>query len=410
MRKFILAPCYTFRAPKHWQELYNVSSTSITIAADLSCLIQQPLTGVGYYTLHLFERFLNDHRDFDVRLFASSAQQSPTILEELGAAASQLATARIPARLKTLLWTTLDWPPIQHFTGPVDLVHGAFHLLPPSKKSPRIVTIFDLSALRYPETCTPATLRLLKRLLRHAVPRADAFIAISESCKADLIELLDVYDEQVHVVYGGINLEEFSSESVEGDIEAVKSKHRITGDYFIHLGTIEPRKNLPRLLEAYARVRSRHPDCPNLVLAGGKGWLYETTFDAITRYKLHDAVIHTGYLSRSEALVLLRGAFACVYPSLYEGFGLPVLEAMASHVPVITSNVSSLPEVIGDAGIQVTPESIDEIEGALENVLQHEGNARSRCAAAYDRAQQFTWEKSADALASVYRAVAEGAA
>jgi len=281
--------------------------------------------------------------------------------------------------------------------------------LPPSKKAPRIVTIFDLSALRHPETCTPATLSHLKRLLDHAVPRAEAFIAISESCKADLIELLHVNEEQVHVVYGGINLEEFSAENRDDHLDTVKSKHRIVGDYFIHLGTIEPRKNLPRLLEAYARVRARHSDCPKLVLAGAKGWIYEATFDAIAQHKLQDAVIHTGYLPRSEALVLLRGAFACVYPSLYEGFGLPVLEAMASRVPVITSNVSSLPEVIGDHGIQVAPESIDEIEAALENVLQHNQDARNRCEAAYDRAQQFTWEKSADALASVYRAVSEGA-
>jgi len=329
----------------------------------------------------------------------------PASLNELASRATRLRTLRWPTRLKQLMWTRLAWPPLETFTGPIDIAHGAFHLLPPARAARHAVTVFDLSGIRYPETHTAASVKTHARLLRHAIPRADALIAISESCKADLVALLDAPAEKVHVVHGGVSLEEFAGPLDPAALEAAKRKFGVTGDYFIHLSTIEPRKNIPRLLEAYARLRARHRDCPVLLLAGGKGWKYGPVFEAIARHGLEDAVIHTGYVSREDAVLLLRGAFACVYPSLYEGFGLPVLEAMAARVPVLTSNVSSLPEVVGDAGILVDPERVDAIEAGLEDLLQHHGAAVARADAGYERASRFTWRHSAAALVGVYRSL-----
>ena len=375
----------------------------IRVALDLSCVIPQPLTGVGVYALRLTHALLSHASEIDVRIFASSAQRAPDVLLQLRECCPCLRSVRFPTRVKNLLWTRAGFPPIEWFTGPVDLAHGMFHLLPAARAARRVATVFDLSGLRFPSGHSASRVALHLSLLRHAAAHADRIVAISESGKADVVELLGVNEERVRVVYGGVLLEEFAGPLDAGPLEALKGKHGITRDYLIHLGTLEPRKNLPRLIEAYARVRDRRRDCPQLVLAGGAGWMFETIFETIERLHLARDVIHIGYLERTEAIMLLRGAWACVYPSLYEGFGLPVLEAMAARTPVLTSNVSSLPEVVGDTGILVDPGNVSEIEAGLVELIEHREAALRRTEAAYERATHFTWENSARALVQVYR-------
>jgi len=388
----------------------NVSRTpdeglSGCVVMDVSCLAPRPLTGVGYYTRDLIRAFLAGHPEWRMRLFASSARGTKVLNGEFNAG---LCAMRCPTRIKNVFWTRFDWPPIEWMAGTADIVHGAFHLLPASRKARRVVTVFDLSALRVPGSRTASNFRLHMRLLRHAVARADALIAISESCRADLVELLRADPNRIHVVYGGVSLGEFASPPDTDRLAACRKRFGINKDYFIHLGTLEPRKNVPRLLEAYARVRARYGDCPMLVLAGKAGWMYDDVFQTIARLHLEESVVHTGYLDRADAVSLLRGAFACVYPSLYEGFGLPALEAMAARTPVLTSRVSSLPEIVGDTGILVEPERVESIEAGLVELLEHRAEALKRTDAASDRARRFTWERSADALANVYRRVLEG--
>ncbi len=379
------------------------------VAIDVSCLVARPLTGVGYYTRDLLRTFLMGHPEWQASLFASSAKPAAGLACELGVEAHALRTLRWPTRLKNAMWTHLEWPPIEWFAGRADIVHGAFHLLPASRKARRIATVFDLSALRCPDTRTTANFRMHLKLLRHAAARADALIAISESCRNDVIELLHVSPERVHIVYGGVFMDEFTVPLDEARLRACRERFGLEGNYFIHLGTLEPRKNLPRLLEAYARVRARHRDCPRLVLAGQAGWMYDAVFETIERLGLRASVVTTGYLERADAVCLLRGAYACVYPSLYEGFGLPVLEAMAARTPVLTSCVSSLPEVVGKEGILVEPESVDSIEVGLDALIERRADALTRAEAAFERARMFTWARSADMLAETYRRVLEGA-
>lgn len=364
------------------------------------------LTGVGYYTLYLMRALFAREDGFEFRLFASSAQAAPEHLLELGRHCARSRIVRWPTRIKIPMWTRLEWPPIEWLTGPVDIAHGGFHLLPPSRKARRAVTIFDLTNLRRPETHSASTTKTHVRMIRHATAKADALIAISKSCKTDLIELVGADPDKVHVVYGGVALDEFSGTLDAEALAAVKHRYNIRREYFIHLGTLEPRKNIPRLLEAYDRIRRHYPDCPQLVLAGRADWKCEAIFETIESLGLQSEVVHTGYLAREEAVLLLRGAHACLYPSLYEGFGLPVLEAMAARTPVLTSNVSSLPEVIGDTGIQVDPESVDTIEAGITDLIEHRHAAIARLDAAYARAQTFTWENSAKELAALYKKLA----
>ncbi len=369
---------------------------------DVSCLVDQPLTGVGYHTLHLVRALLALGDGPAVRLFASSTKAAPPVLEELGAAAEDFCFVRWPTRLKLNLWLRLGWPAMERFTGPVDIAHGTFHLTPASRCARRVVTVHDLACLRLPGTHTPAARTQHERLLRHAVAQADAIIAVSQNTRNDLIDLLGAVPERVHVVPNGVCREEFTGPFPGEELAAAKKKSGVAGRYLLHLGTLEPRKNLVRLVKAYADVRDSVPDCPQLVLAGKKGWLCEDLFETIDRLGLAGAVVHTGHVTRTEAVALLRGAEGLAYPSLYEGFGLPVLEAMAAGTPVLTSNTSSLPEVVGDCGLLVDPEDTDAIAAGLQQLVTDRHHAEARALRGRERAAQFTWEASARALHHVY--------
>jgi glycosyltransferase involved in cell wall biosynthesis len=379
---------------------------SFSIAADLSCLASRPITGVGYYTGHLFDALLRQSPGLDLRVFACAAKPMPEEVHGFGARTSRFSGPRVPTRLKNGLWTRAEWPPMSWWLGETDIVHGGFHLLPPSRTAKRMVTIFDLAGMRRSAIHEDASLALHRKLLTHAVPRADGIVAISQSCRADVIELLNADPAKVHVVPGGVMLEEFSGPLDEARLADARQCYGVDGPYWIHLGTLEPRKNLKRLVDAYARLRARH-EVPRLVLAGGEGWMFGPVLEAITRHGLEKEVIRTGYLPREDAVALLRGAQGCVYPSLYEGFGLPVLEAMAARVPVLTSDVSSLPEVIGDTGILVEPEDEGSLDAGLERLLLDRGTESARVEAAWSRAQGMTWDHSAQALMAAYRAVLE---
>lgn len=383
--------------------------SEFSVAVDLSCLVPRPLTGVGYATLNLMEAALRGEDRPDFRFFASAAKPVPDDVRALGVRASRFRAVRFPTRWKNALWTRLEWPPLSRFVGETDIVHGTFHLLPPSHCARRVVTVHDLAFLRLSAIHDDNALATHRRLLDHAAPRADGIFVVSESCRQDVIELLGAAPEKVFVVPNGIVLAEFEGGPDESKLAAVKARHSITAPYLIHLGTLEPRKNLPRLIEAYARLRARHADAPQLVLAGGKGWMYAPIFEAVERHGLAGAVVWTDYLVRAEAVALLRGAFGCVYPSLYEGFGLPALEAMAARVPVLASNVSSLPEVVGDTGILVAPEDEESIEDGLERLVYESAGRPERIEAAWQRAQGMTWDHSAAKLMAAYRAVLGGA-
>ena len=365
------------------------------------------MTGVGYYTRNLFEALLRGEDAIDLRCFASNAGPLPEDLRAFGERAGRYRGLRFPTRWKNALWTRCEWPPLAWFTGRTDLVHGSFHLLPPARGAKRVVTVFDLAGLRKAAVHEDAALATHRRLLEHAVARADGILAISQSCRDDVIELLGADPAKVFVVPGGVALEEFDAPMDEALLAATRARHGITRPYLLHLGTLEPRKNLPRLIAAYARLRARG-EVPQLVLAGGKGWLYEPIFAAIDKHRLAGDVVWTDYLTRAEAVALLRGARGCVYPSLYEGFGLPVLEAMAARVPVLTSDVSSLPEVVGDSGILVEPEDEASLEAGLLRLLFETDSEAGRVEAAWQRARGMTWDHSARALAAAYRDVLDG--
>jgi len=374
----------------------------VRLIIDVSSTMDHPLTGVGWRTFYLVDHFLKLNSRWDVCLFAARSRKTPRGQFPFKEGHSKAVIVPYFRRLKTLLWPTWEFPPIEWFCGKADLVHGTFHDLPASRHALRLVTVHDLSFLLYPETHTPKTVAVQKRLMEHAVRHADAFEAVSESCKRDLMNVFHIAPEKIHVVPGGVHLEEWQNPFHEADLAALKRRLNITREYFIHLGTIEPRKNLPRLLEAYARIRERFHEYPQLVLAGAKGWKSELTLEVLAQHNFGEDVIVTGYIPRSDAVLLLRGAAACVYPSLYEGFGLPVLEAMAACVPVICSTASALREVSDGQCIFVDPLSVESIEAGLDLFLNKRDLAKKRAESAYQRARTYTWDSSAKKLAALY--------
>lgn len=200
-----------------------------------------------------------------------------------------------------------------------------------------------------------------------------------------------------------MNHEEFHADYPTEQIQEAIRRYHINEKYFLYLGTIEPRKNLERLIKAYAKLVSRHKDVPQLVLAGGKGWYYDDIFQMIDTCHLKEQVVFTGYVDQKDSPLLMSGAMAFVFPSLYEGFGMPPLEAMACGTPVITSKTSSLPEVVGDAGILVDPENVDEICEAMEKMMIEPAYRETLRLKGKKRADKFTWQKSAEQLMTVYR-------
>ena len=382
-------------------------SDSLRIALDLTCLAEPRPTGVHMVARRQVEALLDRNDGVDYRVLIARGRRSPKDFSALAQRVSRLTVLPYARRLKLHLWRTLNWPPIEWFCGEVDVAHDLFHQLPAGRRARRIVTVHDLSIYQRPDTHLRTTIRTQDALLRHAARNADALVAVSPSCKEDLIDILGVPPDRVFVVPNGVDTAEFDAPLDKDALTRLKTRLGVDDRYFIHIGTIEPRKNTRRLLDAIARLRDRRPDCPKLLVVGKAGWLCGPALGELARLSERGDVVHVGYMTREEAVLLLRGACACLYPSLHEGFGLPVLEAMAARVPVLTSNVSALPWVADGAALLVEPENTDSIEAALDQLLDNPAGAQARVAHGYERANTLTWAKSAETLVDVYRKIAD---
>ena len=373
------------------------------IALDLSCAMERQPTGIGYAAAYQVRSLVALAPELDLRFVATRPMGGHDHLADIAGAFTRRSILPHGGLLRHLLWSHLDWPPIEWFSGPVDIAHNFSHQAPVTRKARSLVTVHDLSFLRVPETHSKRNRALQMALLAQSVKRASAFVTVSQIGKCELVELAGVDPERIYCVPNGICPAEYEERVPKSDFGQLKLRMGLRRDYFIHLGTVEPRKNIPRLLQAHERLCHEHSDAPSLVLAGKAGWLSEPICAEIRRHEAAGRVIYAGYVERTEALALLRNAVACVYPSLYEGFGLPVLEAMASGTVVITSNRSSLPEVVGETGYLVNPESVDEIHAAMAAVLDRPAKANELAVRAWERAKEFTWENSARRLLEVYR-------
>ncbi|MBI4039596.1 glycosyltransferase family 4 protein [Candidatus Daviesbacteria bacterium] len=308
------------------------------------------------------------------------------------------------------LWTQwrLPWSLIADRPQP-DVFLSLTHYAPRFCPVPLLVSVMDLSYLEFGDYFKKSDLYQLKNWTKYSVERANTIIAISQSTKNDITKHYKIEPDKIHVVYPGYDREKFMVAKNDDKLQQIKTKYGIAGPFIISVGTLQPRKNYLKLLEALARVKgeglrvkgqvghslSSSPfslDALRLVIAGKKGWLYHDIFSKVKELGLERDVVFTDFIADDDLAVLYNCAQAFVLVSLYEGFGIPVVEAMACGCPVVVSNISSLPEVSGDAGILVDPNSADNIaQGIIEALDKREDLS----AKALVQAQKFDWQTSA---------------
>jgi glycosyltransferase involved in cell wall biosynthesis len=308
-------------------------------------------------------------------------------------AGSSAAAAPVPARLARVVWAHTDALRAERWTGAVDVVHAPNFVAPPAH-APVVLTIHDLTFARSPELCTADVLGY-PRLIRRALGRGATVHVVSDSVGAEVRAEFDLPPERVVRVYAGLRPTE------GGDAAA---GHRLAGGqhYVLALGTVEPRKNLPRLVAAFDAVASTERDV-RLVVAGPDGWGSDDLATACGSARHRNRIRRLGYLSEHDRRDLVAGAAVFAYPSLYEGFGHPPLEAMAAGIPVVAGRAGALPEVLGDGALLVDPLDESELAAALATVLADDARRRELVARGRDRAVRYSWERAGDEFVALYR-------
>jgi glycosyltransferase involved in cell wall biosynthesis len=304
----------------------------------------------------------------------------------------------VPARLANAAWSHGQWPPIEWLVGAVDVVHGTNFVVPPARRAGRVVTVYDLTALRYPELCAPASLAY-PRLVKRAIASGAFVHVLTEFVRDEVVGILGARADRVHVVPPGIDAAGFA-DPPQSTPETERS-----APYVLALGAVEPRKDLPSLVKAFALIAPGHEEL-ELVVAGPDGWGVPNFERAVASSGVAHRVVRLGYLEEVERQALLRGAVALAYPSIYEGFGFPPLEAMAAGVPVVAAASGSVPEVVGDAAELVPPGDVPALAAALERVIDDTELRSKLTRAGRVRAACFAWGASAASMTELYESAA----
>ncbi len=374
------------------------------IGIDYTAAVRQG-AGIGRYTRQLVHALAElDTRNEYILLMAGAGIQKTELSLKAVAGRANMHTVGLPVSDRTLaiLWHRLRLPLwAELFSGRLDIFHSPDFALPPVRRARTILTVHDLSFMRVPQ-CADASLRsYLLQVVPASVRRADVVLADSQCTRADVIELLGVDPGRIEVIYAGVE-SRFQRVRDAQVLNAMRDRYHLPARFALGLGTLQPRKNFERLIEAYAQIRPEAGEEFKLVIAGGMGWMYEGIFERVADLGLQDAVCFPGYVADEDLPALYTLADLFVFPSLYEGFGLPPLEAMACETPVVTSNVSSLPEVVGDAGLTVDPLDVVALAEAMQRVLDDAALREELVQRGVAQARRFTWARAAEKLLAVY--------
>lgn len=382
----------------------------MNISFDVLPLISENMSGIGYCQAGLVGEMVRSHPEDSYTFDYFSRKDHEVKRNRLSAYMHDnchINESHFSGFLYRTIMNIIPVPYSLFFGKKAELTHFFNYIVPPFVHGKKVVTIHDMVIRAYPETVRFRTKQLLLTGMKKSMRRADIIITDSDFSKSEIIKYYPQYKDKIEVVYCGVNSSKFYHIDDKERIEKTKSSLGIDGEYFLYLGTIEPRKNLERLIEAYRLLLDRDRNVPKLVMAGGKGWLNSGIYSKAQELGLEKNVQFTKYIPDEDLCPLMNGACAFVFPSIYEGFGMPPLEAMACGVPVVSSGEASLPEVVGDCAVIVDAYSPQSIADGMYKIYSDRGLSDDLRRRGPQRAAEFSWKKSAEKLHSIYEAVAK---
>lgn len=365
-------------------------------------------SGIGIYTYELAKR-LQYYPGCDLTGDIFNFLNRNNIVKDVAGLNFNKRTCTLfPYGIYRRIWHKLPIKYNDLFKDKVELYHFFNFIVPPRIEGKVINTIHDLTFLLYPDTMSEANLKRITQDIEYSIKRSDKIVTISQSSKRDLISKLHILSKDIEVIYPGVDYELFAAKCSEEEVARVRMKYHLPTTYVLYMGTLEPRKNIESIIKAFSLLRqqtSKDMSHVKLVLAGKKGWMYDSIFEQVETLGLKDEVIFTDYVAEEDKPIIYSQAKVFVFPSLYEGFGIPPLEAMAASVPVITSNVSSLPEVAGDAALMVEPTDTSALASHMYDILTNEAYAKLLVQRGLVQAKKFNWNDSVKQLYALYESV-----
>src|SRR5947209_483673 len=374
--------------------------------------------GINAQLLSFSQNFRNGGVSRYIRYLLKELAKRPGNHEYTVFVNGEEVTERLCAHHPQITYIAAPWPESrpatrviwEQFTLPsllrqhrIDVLHSPVNVLPEwlPQSCATVVTLHDLAFLRFPEVLTSAKRLYHRTFTIRSLQRATMIITVSNSTKQDAHELVGIATEHIRTVYPCID-ERFSNVMEKEKVQGFRRQKGLADGFLLYLGTLEPRKNLPTLIDAYAKLRHTYGVREKLVLAGSKGWLYDTIFEKVRQHSLESEVLFPGYVADNEQLLWYHAASTFVYPSLYEGFGLPVAEALACGIPVVTSTISSLPEAGATLALTVNPDDRDTLAETLYQALT-DSVYREKCLVAAPSVRQlFSAQSMAEQTVSVY--------
>lgn len=388
------------------------------VAFNLQPLVSGDLTGIGQYTWHIMQELLPTmkpdsaiwHPEYHVSDALARHHADRQLVQlfdgQIGRASIHV-NRLLPFGAYVRGGRALGLLDYQHLFRSQATTTVFFNFIRPAcLQGKSIITLYDMVYHRYPETMTARNRHLLERQLPRSAGQAEAIVTISHAVKAEIMEYLGIPADKIHVAHCGVDRSVFFPipDDLAGEKEGryIRRKYNLPSAYLLYLGTLEPRKNVVRLVEAFERLAPEHPDL-GLVLAGGKGWGFEPVLQKIARSPYKQRIILPGFVDENDKPALYRQAEVFVFPSLYEGFGLPPLEALACGTPVITSNTSSLPEIVGRAGITIDPLNTEALAGKIHEILASPAIRSHQLDQRLTQAARFTWQNAGKVYADLIR-------
>jgi glycosyltransferase involved in cell wall biosynthesis len=384
------------------------SRDRLSVAVDATPLLGTR-TGVGMYCLGVLEA-LAARTDLETAAYAVTWRRRH-LLGPLVPAHIRVVQRAMPARPLHRIWSRMSVPPIEWFTGPSDVVHGTNFVVPPTHRAARVVTVHDLTGVHYPEMCDPPSL-VFPRIVRRAVAEGAWVHTLSQFVADEVVAEFGADPDRVRVVAPGIPehsswspppIGEKGEEGEKGETPWPDVVPRPAGvdRYVLAVSTAEPRKDLPGLVRAFDRLAAEVSDVA-LVLAGAPGWGEEALEEALAASVWRNRIVRLGYVDDAAIGQVFTGASILAYPSVYEGFGFPPLEAMVAGVPVVATAVGAVPEIAGDGAQLVTPGDTDALASALAHVLDDDVARKALIERGFARAALFTWKACGEGLAHLY--------